>query len=232
MKINIKAENIINRDQEVNIEIQPPSSCPFCNCNYNPNVLNSFYLQNNSKNYGDLFVVYFCTHCEKCFLVVYLADNLDQYLYQSSGKPHSIFPYPSETRKFPENINAISQNFSKIYNESFLAEQQSLFEICGMGYRKAIEFLIKDYAILLNKDEKDKIGPMPLGQCIDNYIDNKHIKILTKACAWIGNDETHYIRKHADYDLNSLKSFINAVVSFIDSELEFFKAQHLLNQKK
>ena len=51
-----------------------------------------------------------------------------------------------------------------------------------------------------------------------------------KASAWIGNDETHYQRKHENYDINHLKSFIHATVSTIDSDLEVINAQQLLNK--
>ena len=101
-----------------------------------------------------------------------------------------------------------------------------------MGYRKALEFLIKDYAISLKSNESDKISKMTLSQVIDEFIDNKKIKTLARASAWIGNDETHYQRKHENYDVNHLKSFIQATVSTIDSDLEVIKAEKLLNNQQ
>ena len=68
-----------------------------------------------------------------------------------------------------------------------------------------------------------------LGSCIKKYIDNNRIKTLATASTWLGNDETHYCRKHKDYDLESLKSFIHATESFINSEMEAIKAEELLN---
>jgi len=44
-----------------------------------------------------------------------------------------------------------------------LLSQQDLKEICGVGYRKALEFLIKDYVILNHDDEKEKIEKNSLG---------------------------------------------------------------------
>lgn len=41
-----------------------------------------------------------------------------------------------------------------------------------MGYRKALEFLVKDYAIFLNQEDEDKIKNASLSSCINNYIDN------------------------------------------------------------
>ena len=106
--------------------------------------------------------------------------------------------------------------FVQIYSEAHTAEESNLKEIRGMGYRKALEFLIKDYAIKLHPDDEETIKSTPLAKCIDSYIDNSRIKSLAKASAWLGNDETHYVRKHDDYDLESLKAFLKAAESFID----------------
>ena len=230
MEISVRARNISDRTVTSLANIKTPTTCPHCTTNYNPNVLDASYIKQTTKVHDRLFVLYFCTYCEKCFLVEYLTNNIDikhSYLY-----PKHTYPAPSETRVFSPNIEYVSKKFIQIYNESFLAEQHSLLEICGVGYRKALEFLVKDYAVLLNNSKEDivqQIKSMQLSQCIDKFIDSKHIKTLSKACAWIGNDETHYVRKHKDYNLEHLKTFINSTVSFIDSEIEFYKAQHFLN---
>ena len=105
-----------------------------------------------------------------------------------------------------------------------------LTEICGMGYRKTLEFLIKDYAILIHSTETDSIKSKMLSPCISEYIENKHIKSLATASAWLGNDETHYNRKHSDYNFEHLKAFITAVVNYIDMELSYRDAQALLDK--
>ena len=40
-------------------------------------------------------------------------------------------------------------------------------------------------------------------------------KTLATQSAWIGNDDTHYIRKQEDRDVQDIKSFIQAIVYFI-----------------
>ena len=103
--------------------------------------------------------------------------------------------------------------------------------ICGMGYRKALEFLIKDYAIFKNPlpQFRDEIIRLPLMQCINKYIEDERLTSLAKASAWIGNDETHYTKQHPAYTLANLKVFINAFVTFIDADLAYEDAQNLLN---
>lgn len=84
-----------------------------------------------------------------------------------------------------------------------------------MGYRKALEFLVKDFSIHEHPDDENKIKSMSLTNCINEYIDTPNIKTLATRSAWIGNDEAHYIRKQEDRDVNDMKSFIHATVYFI-----------------
>lgn len=145
-------------------------------------------------------------------------------LYYSPQKDFSV--------KFSGNIESLSPSFVKIFNQSSIAEKRGLNEISGMGYRKALEFLVKDYAIFSNPNNLEKINPMSLSECINTYVDHPHIKALAKASAWIGNDETHYVRKHDDYGIEHLKAFIDAIVSIISAELSYIQATNLLEQKK
>lgn len=230
MEISVRARSISDRSITSMADIKTPATCPHCTTNYNPNVLDASYIRQTTKVHDRLFVLYFCTYCEKCFLVEYLTNNIT--VKHSCLYPKRTYPAPSKIRVFPSNIENVSKRFIQIYNESYLAEQHSLLEICGVGYRKALEFLVKDYAIFINKSNENlvqQIKSMQLSQCIEKYIDSEHIKTLSKACAWIGNDETHYVRKHKDYNLEHLKTFINSTVSFIDSVIEFYNAQHFLN---
>ena len=54
---------------------------------------------------------------------------------------------------------------------------------------------------------------------------------LAKASVWLGNDETHYVKKHPDYTLNNMKAFINAFITFIDSDLAYEAAYKLVSPK-
>lgn len=105
-----------------------------------------------------------------------------------------------------------------------IAESQRLYRICGVGYRKALEFLVKDYLRRKNPDDSDKILAEPLGSCI-RKLDDPRIKVLAERSVWIGNDETHYVRKHDDLDLEDMKRFIKAMLNYIESELAFEEAE-------
>lgn len=139
------------------------------------------------------------------------------------------YPKVPELHQFDENIKKLSSNFCEIFNQAYVAEQMNLNEIAGIGYRKALEFLIKDYCIDKNKEQEEKIKKEPLSQVITNYILSDKIKNLAKASIWIGNDETHYVRKYEDKDIKDLKRFISATVAYITYELIADSAQEFVN---
>ena len=71
-----------------------------------------------------------------------------------------------------------------------------------------------------------------LGNCISTYIDNEKIKTLATASTWLGNDETHYIRKNQNYNLQDLKRFIDTLVAFIEYELNYKEATDFLSNPR
>ena len=218
----VESLNVAFNGKRLIFEIELPHICPQCSTATDLKPIANFHIETKT-DYKHLYSIFFCTHCEKIFVVYYYGNTY------SLLSPVSLFPYPSEKYVFSDNILVLSPKFCEIYNQSYQAEQNGLLEICGMGYRKALEFLIKDYAIAFNHENEEKIKSQMLSQCIKDNIDNKHIQTLATASAWIGNDETHYCRKHENYNLKSLKSFIHAIVSFINSEIEVKEAEKLLH---
>jgi hypothetical protein len=127
---------------------------------------------------------------------------------------------PSEPQPttFEKVIVDLSPEFVRIYAQALAAEAHNLSEIAGPGYRKALEFLVKDYAISVNPNETINIRKMLLGIVIANYIKYDKVATLAARAAWLGNDETHYERKWIDKDLQDFKKLIIATVHFISMD--------------
>ena len=135
-----------------------------------------------------------------------------------------IHNYPLKKEVYSETINNLSPNFVKIYNEAYAAEQMSLLEVCGVGYRKALEFLIKDYATEGKEAvEAEQIRTTLLGKCIETYVPDMNVKNVAKRAVWLGNDETHYTRKWEEKDVQDLKGLIRLTVRWIEQEKETAK---------
>ena len=140
---------------------------------------------------------------------------------------------PMRKEEFSDIICSLSPSFEKIYNEAFAAEQMSLMEVCGVGYRKALEYLVKDYAVE-GKDEKTSadIKSSFLGQCIENYVRDSSVKAVAKRAAWLGNDEAHYIRKWENKDVRDLKGLIRLTIRWIEQEKETASLLEEMKERK
>lgn len=204
------------------------NKCPICNSSIAP-VEKSKFFNSDSKMY---FFMFECPACNKGFITHYNYTNerkIKNDISYNMLKLVNSYPKVPELHQFDENIKKLSSNFCEIFNQAYVAEQMNLNEIAGIGYRKALEFLIKDYCIDKNKEQEEKIKKEPLSQVITNYILSDKIKNLAKASIWIGNDETHYVRKYEDKDIEDLKRFISATVAYITYELIADSAQEFVN---
>jgi len=210
---------------KIRVTVCTASSCPKCGVTLSSDLLYAFLVDDVKDECNNkIFILNLCPHCEECFLSRHLYDeDSDTYLHESSAPMHFFHV------SFSENIKKLSPNFISIYNESAHAEALGLTSICGMGYRQALEFLAKDYCIFKYQENFDNISSTPLSKCIENYMKDTHISTLARASAWLGNDETHYTKKHNNYGLPELKAFITALVTYIDAELAFEDANLLLS---
>lgn len=192
--------------------------CPLCHVALRPQVLSAFLY--NDK----IYAIDSCPACDGVFFVTY-AEKKDQYCIDR------IMPQKFESTDIPASIKEMSPSFSNIFAQAQRAEENGLSEICGLGYRRALEFLVKDYLCHSDPDHADEIKRQPLGPCISSRIRDQRIKILAERATWIGNDETHYIRKHESLDVQDMKRFIHAMIPFIESEFAFEDALKIEPQK-
>ena len=59
-----------------------------------------------------------------------------------------------------------------------------------------------------------------LSKCIQEDISSPNIKAVAARATWIGNDETHYVRKWEDKDIKDLIGMIDLTIRWIESEIE------------
>ncbi|HJV78867.1 MAG TPA: DUF4145 domain-containing protein [Paludibacter sp.] len=189
-----------------------PNKCPFCHNSITPDVRYGY--RNLKTDLAELFMSCPNTNCFKTFIGYYKFTSNSYIEFNGTTSQGTLIG-----KEFSEHINAISPIFSTIYNEAYSAEQQNLKEICGVGYRKALEFLIKDYSVTKHADKKDKIEKDLLAKVIGDYVSDANIKSVAKRAVWLGNDETHYIRKWEGKDLNDLKKLIALTVHWIEMEV-------------
>lgn len=225
MKRNYSVHHL--KDNQISEEeIEFASSCPCCGIALRPTPLYAVCIDHDDEEENLIYLLNHCENCNECFISVhpYDHDNDYSYSFQSSALVKST------DCSFSPAITKLSSNFVEIYKQSYRAEMLGLDKICGMGYRKAIEFLIKDYIIYKDPLAKDSVVKLQLMPCINNHIKDKRLIALASASAWLGNDETHYQKRHPEYNLDNLRTFINAFVTFVDADLAYEAAQQLTSK--
>jgi hypothetical protein len=182
-----------------------PDKCPHCHQGIEPKEIYTCSYSMRS------LCIYQCTYrgCFKHFVAVYTGNEFSGFL---DGTPDP--PY------WPNIILKMESKFIPTYLQALEAENRGLDEISGMGYRKAIEYLVKDYLIGRNAELKGVIEDQLLSKVISenfNHTQESDLKDLLKRAAWLGNDMTHYLKYHDNFDIKDLKELIKLVMDEIHS---------------
>ena len=151
-----------------------PNECPLCHVTAKPQYLPS----STPTHTSDWLEVYFrCSACGHHFTANYKFEGLSgqnqNYLYKDC-RPQN--PVPA---KFDDDIAALSPRFVNIVGQAAEAEARSLDEIAGPGYRKALEFLVKDYAIRLNSADREKIKSLAFASVITTYLQGDKLPVVS-----------------------------------------------------
>lgn len=192
---------------------ETPDYCPHCHRKIHPKLHISVHLETDVNTIQTIFQ---CTHqsCQQVFIASYSNFGVSE--------PWMLFdvaPMTQQKIQFPESIEQLSPSFVQIYNQAIKAESIKLDQIVGIGIRKSFEFLIKDFAILENKHDEEAIKKLQLAECIKIYINDQNIKECAKRAVWLGNDETHYVRKWEERDISDLKILVKLTVNWIENHL-------------
>lgn len=189
-----------------------PDSCPICNFGISPSFITGLRCD-ASDNVDALFA---CpkTACKKMFIASYRRDFKKGYFLLRSLLPRTL-----KTVAVVQEVSDISPQFAEIYNQAFHAEAYGLGEIAGVGFRKSLEYLIKDYCTKQHPDKEEDIKKRPIAQVIEAFVSNENVKQCAKRAIWLGNDETHYVRKWEGKDIKDLKLLIQITVNWIQQEV-------------
>ena len=132
---------------------------------------------------------------------------------------HSTTPTNAVPPPVAKEIGEVSPSFVTIYSQASEAEALRLDQIAGVGYRKALEFLIKDYCVSLQPSDTESIHKEPLAATITTRVSDSHVKECARRATWLGNDQTHYTRKWGDKDITDLKTLIELTMNWIRSSV-------------
>jgi hypothetical protein len=190
-----------------------PDKCPRCHTHQQPKLLSWQYMPGENLVEG----VFRCVNaaCEKVFIAEYHREPTLGMHILGHLSPYAVKP-PTIARA----VVVVSPMFVEILTQVETAREFRLDQLEGVGLRKALEFLIKDYATLLQPDKDAEIRKEYLGKVIEEYIEDNTVKQLAARATWLGNDETHYERRWETKDLNDLRALVRLTVNAIENKIE------------
>lgn len=220
------------------IHFSLPKSCIYCNTVFEKrDLICSKYIKvnNNSKN-DRLYITMQCELCEEVSFFPYIVSTpykrgslfIPKDLNAHPFKPRFYKKYPTPDL-FNEELSNLSPNFIEAYSQAQQAEDEGLDAITGPAYRKAVEFIVKDFLIYKHPEQKDEIKKEFLSKAI-NRIDDARIKTLARATTYIGNDLTHYDKRDEQSSVESLKGFLLTMLYFINANFQLEKAHEKVDK--
>lgn len=203
-----------------------PGMCGICQeDSFVPKFLFGVFVKGDSKS---LFMesVFLCTNnkCNRLIIGYYKRVNIHVPFELIKVSPMEI-----KEKNYSPEIKEVSPRFVHLFNQLFIAEQKNIEFILGIGYRKSLEFLIKDFLVYNDPSAKEKIENASLTYCL-NKIDYKNISVVSNKVSWLGSEENIFTRKWDSKDINELKKFIEVTSSYITANIRLKKYMDKLNE--
>jgi len=138
MSEHISAKDLYDKAYDFTIDTYP-HECPVCHTSLHPKLVDC--ILHTHENLHLLQVAFRCTKpvCGHLFIATYKCRT---------GKPwelSDVQPQSPIPHTFPAEVQKISPLFVTIFNQTIVSESKGLDQLTGIGLRKAIEFLIKDF---------------------------------------------------------------------------------------
>ena len=209
----------------------PPNICPHCHVANNPTESFNQPTKDTDETDSNISVWECANHnCGKLFVALYqLDEGYPKLIRFLNGLPKGPdWPKPIKELKSTAGKENRQSNFIKTYLQSLEAENFGLDELAGMGYRKAIEYLVKDWAIQKDPKNKEDIEKSWLGAVIKKYYDGD-LKDIMERATWLGNDQAHYNKLFEEFDIDVLKELIDLIMVELDRE---YKKAHYIEMIK
>lgn len=190
--------------------------CPNCGVSNNPNTKLEGYF--NRSDSAIILFSHFCTSCQKYHW------SLQEIYPDIKHEPNFLFIYPSaKLTPLDSKLVNLSSRFERMYHSAERSENVGDFDLAGMGYRAALEILIKDYAVKFTDESKDKIAGYTLNDAIAHFYKNDQTAQVSADVVRIyGNDYAHWDQPeqfNSEETLNQLKSYLQIFISWINYRL-------------
>lgn len=186
---------------------QKPATCPFCGF-----AIDATVLDRKCFSFNEHYVITATCKCTSCGKTFFFAS---EYQKDNSFSPTTI-PAISFTPYENKRLESISDRFINMYNQALFSESAGNIELAAIGYRAALEILVKDFAINELKENADEVSRKTLCNAISEYLNQSDLVATADVVRILGNDYTHYQRKYPQHDFDLLKGYMEIFLKQIE----------------
>lgn len=201
----------------LNFPFLKPTLCPHCGISTDAVFRDAKQLPFSSggaeKSLSFVSLLWACTACKRHFLTCYVADK-------KRRAATLVYMYPPAAPYAPDPlVQDLSPRFVDLYRQAQAAEDLEAWDVAAMGYRAALEVLLKDYAIrALGRDEK-AVARSKLADLIVEVFHEQELVNCADVVRLLGNDYTHFQRRYTDVDFLNIRRYLDLLVSSVAARL-------------
>ena len=211
VKPNSDFNNSLGKNLSFSGEYLKPATCPHCGVSVDAVLgersvisVDSSYLLSSACR---------CTACGKTFFFSC------RRIQSSSAQAQIVAIWPTSDSPYTnDNLSIISPRFINMYNQALRAESKGDIELAAIGFRSALEILVKDFAVNELKIDVDEVSKKSLCNAIGEYLNQEYLIKTADVVRIFGNDYTHYQEKYPDKDFSILKSYMQIFLQLIDTQ--------------
>ena len=105
-----------------------------------------------------------------------------------------------------------------LYNQGIAAEKEGHIELAALGYCKALEILVKDYAISELGKPAEEVVKKNLFDSVADYLQQRELINTPDLIRILGDEYTHYEKDYPEQDLVILKGYMEIFLKQIEMQ--------------
>lgn len=199
-----RADLWINNTHYIDGQYEKPMSCPYCGVFTDAQAKKADFFPLTGEQTA-VVVTFKCTRCNKQFIAVYIKENHCYTL-------NTIIPI-AENDEVHEGLKEVSPEFERIHQQAYRAELRGDIDLAAIGYRTALEVLVKDFAIKVLGEKEEEVARKKLAQAIEDYSGSIELLSTSDVVRMLSNDYTHYLKKYENISFETLKHYYNVTIA-------------------
>ena len=211
MAYKIKSKEISGKAQIVTID-RCPDECPICHTSLNFKLIAAAYHYHRAPR---VQVVFRCmkSACSELFIATY--HKVSEGLFGLK----EVVPISPKPQQHSAVIQGLSPMFQGIYAQAVAAESSGLRQLSGIGFYKALDFLIRDFLLSEHSEHDAQISASTLARCIENFIEDANIRSCAKVARCFSDRQSFHTMQWESKDIENIKLLIRLTVNWIESSV-------------